>query len=57
MDLIRYVVRFFNDDQYLYSVHCGQSVLDDLIAQAKDSGLNVKVVAYKSDSESEVSNG
>lgn len=57
MDSIRYVVRFFNDDQYLYSVHCGQSVLDDLLAEAKNIGYTVKVVAYKSDSESEVNNG
>lgn len=57
MDSIRYVVRFFNDDQYLYSVHCGQSVLDDLLAEAKNIGYTVKVVAYKFDSESEVNNG
>lgn len=54
MDSIRYVVRFFSDNQYLYSIHCGHDILDTVIQDAKDSGYSVKVVAYNSDSESEV---
>lgn len=54
MDSIKYVVRFFLDDKYLYSVHCDADTLDDLLADAKENGKNVKVLAYKSNSESEV---
>lgn len=57
MDSIRYVVRFFLDDKYLYSIHCDVNTLDDLLLDAKDSGKTVKIVAYKSNSESEDSNG
>lgn len=54
MNDIRYVVRFFNaDDSYLYSVHCSVDILDDILFEAKDSGLKFKVVAYRSSSESE----
>ncbi len=49
MSDLKFVVRFFKDDLYLYSVHCDQSILDDLISKAKEDGQNVKVVAYKSD--------
>lgn len=55
MSDIRYVVRFFNAaDNYLYSVHCSVDILDQILSDAKDSGLKFKVVAYKLDSESEV---
>ena len=56
MDSIKYVVRFFLDDKYLYSVHCDIDSLDDLLLDAKDRGKTVKILAYKnsSDSESEV---
>ena len=57
MDTIKYVVRFFLDDKYLYSVHCDIDSLDELLADARENGRNFKVVAYKSSSESEVSNG
>ena len=54
MDKIKYVVRFFLHDQYLYSVHCDQLILDEILENAKNEGKSVKVLAYKSDSESEV---
>lgn len=54
MDSIKYVVRIFLDDKYLYSVHCDIDTIDELLADAKERGRNVKVVAYKSSSESEV---
>ena len=47
---IKYVVRFFINDQYLYSVHCDQEILDDVIKNAKENGQTVKVIAYKNDS-------
>lgn len=47
---IKYVVRFFKDDQYLYSVHCDQEVLDEIVAKADADGQKVKIVAYKNDS-------
>ena len=47
MEQLKYVVRYFKDDQYLYSVHCDELILDDLIMRAKDNGYNVKIVAYK----------
>lgn len=46
---IKYVVRFFKDDKYLYSIHCDENVLDDLISSAKEKGESVKVIAYKPD--------
>lgn len=51
MSEIKYVVRFFQDDQYLYSVHCDSLILDDVVKKAKDVGQNVKIIAYKSDEE------
>lgn len=54
MDSIKYVVRFFLDEKYLYSVHCDVDAIDDLLADAKERGRTVKVVAYKSCSECEV---
>ena len=51
MSQIKYVIRFFKDDMYHYSIHCSPEVLDDLLAKAKEDGLNVKVLAYKSDFE------
>lgn len=55
MSEIRYVVRYYSDGNYLYSVHCSARILDDLICKAKDIGHTVKVLAYEFD-ESEVSN-
>lgn len=51
MDSVMYVVRFFLDNKYLYSIHCSADTLDDLLLDAKDNGKTVKIVAYKRDSE------
>lgn len=51
MDSIKYVVRFFLDNKYLYSIHCDADSLDDLLLDAKDRGKTVKIVAYKSSSD------
>lgn len=51
MSEIKYVIRFFKDDKYLYSVHCDDVVLSDIVEKAKCDGQTVKVVAYKSESE------
>lgn len=55
MSEIKYVVRHFSPtDEYLYSIHCSADVLDEVLAIAKSHDYKFKVVAYKSDSESEV---
>ena len=50
---LKFIVRFFADDTYLYSIHCGKDILDEIVSSAKKDGKSVKIVAYK-DSESEV---
>ena len=53
MSEIRYVVRFFDEhEKYLYSIHCDQLILDELLNGAKEDGKKVKVVAYGSNDNS-----
>ena len=56
MSELRYVVRFFKDSRYSYSVHCDQHVLDDLLEYGRNEGFTFKVIAYdaKEYDESEV---
>lgn len=51
MSNIKYVIRFFKDDMYLYSVHCSPDVLDELLEGAKEFGYEFKVLAYRAASE------
>lgn len=48
---VKYVIRFFKDDKYLYSIHCSKECLDDLTEKAKQAGETVKIVAYKDSKE------
>lgn len=49
MSELKYVVRFFKDDQYLYSIHCDHEVLNEIVAKAEVDGQKIKIVAYTSD--------
>ena len=49
MSELKYVVRFFKDDQYLYSIHCDHEVLNEIVAKADADGQKIKIVAYVSD--------
>lgn len=47
MSEIMYVVRYYSDGNYLYSVHCSSRILDDLVNKARSNGHTVKVLAYE----------
>lgn len=46
-----YCVNQYSVDGYLYSVHCGIDVLDEVIRHAHENGYTVKVSAYYSNKE------
>lgn len=48
---IKYVVRFYKNEKYLYSVHCSPDILDDILRGVDDPDIKTKVIAYKSESE------